>query len=111
MEQQGWLIAHLLLDTGVSPCPQCQTLGSTPYCVDCGTRRTPVAAAPRRCAVCGSESATAYCGECGGVLVTSAERAIDAGTFDWEQWEAGLSPFLGGLTEADAAQLASLGQG
>lgn len=62
----------------------------------------------RTCPRCQSRGDTPYCGYCGEAFVSSAVQELEAGTFDWAQWEKGLQPFLGGLTPQEELQLLTM---
>jgi hypothetical protein len=100
--QWMWLQCQLVLDEHLLACMECDTLGTGPYCAQCGVRLSPE---PRRCEACQTLGDGAYCVQCGAMLRSATEDAIDAGTYDWDAWVQSLQPFLGGLTPQEQALL------
>ena len=107
-EQELWLLHQTLLDQGLRCCPQCEEVGSDPFCTHCGTRRDTDPGVLRTCTRCQTRSATPYCGTCGAALLNSVVEQLETGTFDWAKWERDLQPFMGGLTAAEEAHMLTL---
>ena len=100
VEQEAWLLAQVLLDQGMAVCPRCETLGAGHYCEACGTRLGEERQT-RRCPTCATEGSGQFCAGCGQALLTSVVADLEAATFDWDNLEDQLTPFLGGFTTQD----------
>jgi hypothetical protein len=97
MSQQSWLQVQCLLDDGAVACPACEAVVAGTYCRQCGAglhEGPPV----RACPVCQVTGPGPYCSHCGAAMRSADLAALEAGTFDWEAWEADLAPVLQRLT-------------